>query len=138
MTTEIAVPFRLDSTGRVTTVSDPDAQVRQHVLALLNTSPTERVMVPGYGMDITSLVFADSDGDTVATQTAIMVRDAFAQFEPGVSLVKAEPNHDQSRDNIASVDIQYRRLDAPDSGALANANTAIIGANGIVREIVRG
>lgn len=138
MPSEIAHPFRLDTSGRVVTVDHPDAQVRQHVLALLNTTPAERVMVPGYGTDIVSLVFGDPDGDEVATQATIMVRDAMALHEPGVGLIRAEPNFGESGENVASIEVEYQRLDAADTPAIANANTAIIGANGSVREIVRG
>lgn len=47
MSSEINVPFRVDGNGRVVTASNPDAQIRLHVLALLNTIPEERAMVPG-------------------------------------------------------------------------------------------
>lgn len=138
MSVEINVPFRVDGNGRVVTTSDPDAQVRLHVLALLNTIPAERAMVPGYGTDIITLVFEDQDGDDVATQAALLAKDAFAIWEPGVELVRAEANARDSEDNWAYVDIDYRRRDAADSGTVANSNTAIIGANGQVREVVRG
>lgn len=138
MPSEISVPFHVDRDGRVVTTSDPDAQVRLHVLALLNTVPMERVTVPGYGVDSVGLLFGDPDGDEIATQTATRVRDAFQAFEPGVGLIKAEPQLEESGDNFAYVDVQYRRLDAADSGSVANSNTAVIGANGTVREIVRG
>lgn len=137
MPTEISVPFRLDGNGRVVTTSNLDAQVRLHVLALLNTIPEERAMVPGYGTDLVNLVFEDADPDEVSTQASMMVRDAFATHEPGVQLVKADPVED-TPGNLAQVDVEYRRLDAPDSGSVANTNTAIIGASGAVREIVRG
>ncbi len=138
MPSEIAVPFRLDGNGRVVSVSDPDAQVRLHVLALLNTTPEERAMVPGYGTSLTSLVFSDPDGDIVAQQASTMVRDAMMQHEPGVDLVRIAPNYTASEGNIAQLDVQYRRLDAADSASVANSNAAIIGSNGVVREIVRG
>lgn len=67
-----------------------------------------------------------------------MARDAFARWEPGVELLKAEANVKDSEDNWAFVDIDYRRRDAADSGTVANSNIAIIGANGTVREVVRG
>ena len=138
MTSEIAVPFRLDTSGRVVMTDDPDDRVHLHVLALLNTSPTERMLVPGYGTEINSLVFADPDGDAVAAQAALLVRDAFRTYEPGVDLVSADPDYDKSQENLALINVEYRRLDAPDSAAVVSANTAIIGANGTVREIVRG
>lgn len=138
MPSEIAVPFRVDGNGRVVTTDDPDAQVRLHVLALLNTIPEERAMVPGYGTDLVGLVFGDPDGDAVAAQASLRIRQSFQAYEPGVDLVKAEPDLQDSDGNYAFIDVEYRRLDAADSAAVANSNTAIIGANGVVREIVRG
>lgn len=137
MPTEIAVPFRLDGNGRVVTVTDPDAQVRQHVMALINTHPEERAMVSGYGVDIHSLLFLDEQ-DEIATQVSLRVRNAMQKFEPGVELITARSGKGSSEDNITKVDIEYRRLDAPDSGSMAHSNAAVIGANGVVREIVRG
>lgn len=138
MPREIAVPFRVDGNGRVVSTSHADGQVRQHVLALLNTSPWERVTIPGYGTNLIGLVFDDPDGEEVAKQAAIRVRDAMARHEPGVQLIRAEPNYDDSRHNLAAIDVEYKRLDAADTKGEANANMAIIGANGRVRDIVRG
>lgn len=138
MSHEFSVPFRLDGNGRVVAESNDDARVRLHVLALLNTHPFERVTVPGYGTDLVGLMFGDPDADEVATQATIRIQEAMATYEPGVSLVRAEPNYDGSEENLVKVDVEYRRLDAPDSGAVVNTNVAIIGANGVVREIVRG
>lgn len=138
MPTEISVPFRVDLNGRVVTTDDPDAQVRLHVLALLNTTPVERAMVPGYGTDLVGLMFGDPDGDEVAAQATIRIRGAMQDHEPGVDLVRAVADEQDSEGNFAAIDVEYRRLDAPDSAAVANANVAILGANGVVREIVRG
>lgn len=137
MSSEIAVPFRLDGNGRVVTVTDPDAQVRQHVMALVNTHPEERPMVPGYGVDMTSLLFSDVDTEEIASQVSIRVRAAAQQFEPGVEIMEVQ---DEADDNHGSrgMTMEYRRLDAPDSSSVANANVAVIGANGTVREVVRG
>jgi phage baseplate assembly protein W len=74
----------------------------------------------------------------VATQASVAVRDAFRDWEPGVELVKAEADLPDSDGNIAAVNVEYRRLDAADSGTSANTNQAIISANGTVREVVRG
>jgi phage baseplate assembly protein W len=138
MPSEIAIPFRMDGNGRVVTTSDPDSQVRLHVLALLNTLPRERAMVPGYGVDSVRMVFSDLDEEDVATQTTVMVRDAFKEWEPGVGLTTANVIPTRQGDGVAAVNVQYRRLDAADSGTVVNSNSAIIGANGSVREYVRG
>jgi phage baseplate assembly protein W len=137
MPSEIDVPFRLDGTGSVVTTDNPDAQVRLHVLALLNTTPAERAAVPGYGTDLLGLMFEDPDADEVATQAALRIRQAMKDHEPGVDLISADPNQ-RSDGNFALIDVEYRRLDSADSAVVANANMAIIGASGVVREIVRG
>lgn len=136
MPVEIAVPFRLDGNGRVVTVSNPDAQVRLHVLALVNTIPDERVMVPGYGTDLTGLMFEEED--EVEAQVSLRVRNAMSAWEPGVELVYANPDLSDDTPGFAKVALSYRRLDAPDSATLANANVAVIGVDGDVREVVRG
>lgn len=137
MPSEIAVPFRVDLNGRVVSTSNPDAQVRQHVLALINTTPEERLMVPGYGVNLVGLTFGGSDPEDVATQASLRIQDAMAVHEPGVELLSTTPEMNEDG-NIAQVSVEYRRLDAPDSAAAANANTAIIGASGVVREVIRG
>lgn len=138
MPTEIAIPFRVDLNGRVVTTDNPDTQVRQHVLALLNTTPIERAMVPGYGSDLTDLLYGDPDADEIAAQASLRVRDAMKMHEPGVDLIKAVANTQDSDENLSVIEVEYRRLDAPDSTVVANANMAVIGANGVIREIVRG
>jgi phage baseplate assembly protein W len=136
VSTELAVPFRLDGNGRVVTVSDPDAQVRLHVRALVGTIPEERAMVPGYGTNLTGVLFDDED--EVEAQVALRVKDAMKAHEPGVELLSVTPDPDTSAHGFAKVSLEYRRLDAPDSATLANANVAVIGVNGEVREVVRG
>lgn len=135
MPTEIAVPFRLDGNGRVVTVSDPDGQVRQHVMALVNTTPEERAMVPGYGTNLAGLLFEDEE--EVEAQVILRVKDSVRSWEPGVEIISAIPDP-MDTPGYAKVAVEYRRLDAPDSATLANANVAVVGTNGEVREVVRG
>jgi phage baseplate assembly protein W len=136
MAVEIAVPFRLDGNGRIVTTSDPDAQVRQHVLALINTIPEERAMVPGYGTDLLGVLFEDEE--EVEAQVTLRIKDSMRAFEPGVELINVTPDKQVSEDGFARVSMEYRRMDAPDSATLANANVAVVGINGEVREVVRG
>lgn len=134
MPSEIAVPFRV-SGGRVVTASDPDALVRLHMLSLVNTQPDERVMLAGYGVDTHSLVFEDMDSEDRATQASRMIASSVESWEPGIRLdeVAIDPG-----DDTTVIDVHFSRKDAADSGAVANANEAVIGANGYVQEIVRG
>ncbi len=136
MPVELAVPFHLGSTGRFALTSDPDDQIRQHVLALVNTYPPERVTVPGYGVNLPPLVFENLDPDEVGIQARTLITDAMAKHEPGVELVQVTPK--EEGDGVAVVDVRYARKDAADSGVAANANTVVISAGGVIREIVRG
>lgn len=138
MPTEISLPFRVDSAGRVVTTSDPDEQVRQHVFALLNTHPEERAAVPGYGVETNNFVFETGDADEeVSSQVFTMVNGAFSTWEPGVQITGAVLASSEGGE-VQQVTVGYSRKDAADSGTIANANVAVIGAGGSVREIVRG
>lgn len=136
MTVELAIPFHLSSTGSLASISDSDAQVRQHVFALVNTVPTERVTVPGYGVNLQALLFENLEPDEAGIQSQTLISTAMRTWEPGVELTSTEAHGED--DNVAVVDVRYRRKDAADSGTAANANTVLISAGGVVREIVRG
>ena len=136
MPSEIAVPFRV-ADGHIATVSDPDLQVRQHVRALVSTQPEERVMVPGYGLATNSELFSEADADELADQMVAKVSTAFTNWEPGVGVESVEAVDDDDG-ALVMLNVNYYRKDAADSGTAANANLAVIGANGVVREVVRG
>ncbi len=136
MSVELAVPFHLSSTGKLATVTNPDAQVKQHVWALVNTYPPERVTVPGYGVNLPPLLFENMDAEDVGIQVRRLVTDAMGVWEPGVELTSVQPSVEG--DSVAVVNLGYARKDAADSNTAANSNTVIIGANGTVREVIRG
>lgn len=134
---EIAVPFNVGEDGQIDTVSGPDAQVRQHVLSLVNTGFNERVMLPVYGINANSLIFEDMDANEVSLLVGKQVTTAFRNWEPGVELTSVVPDSSRGTE-ISQIDVLYRRLDAPDSLQSANSNTAIIGSDGTVKEVIRG
>lgn len=137
MPSEIAVPFRLDENNRIAVVSNPDTQIRQHVMALVNTAPGERVVAGDYGVPIVDVLFEDDD-DQVASDLAADLSARMARFEPGVTLrdVRAVPGVDGSR----RFDVVYERADAPGSSDFTrqHANVAVISEAGQVSEVVRG
>lgn len=137
MPREISMPFNIGEDGQVDTTSDPDGQVRQHVLSLVNTSYTERVMLPNYGVDAQSLIFENMDPNEVSVLTARYVEESFATWEPGVEMISVVP-HVGPEGEVSVVDVEYQRRDAPDSNQSSNTNTAIIGADGTVKDIIRG
>lgn len=61
---EIALPFRLDSRGRVATTSNPDVVGRQHLTTFLLTQPGERLMRPDHGTPVRESVFEPLDDIT--------------------------------------------------------------------------
>lgn len=58
-------------------------QAGQHVTSLVSTNPGERVMLPGYGVALSALVFAPNNLAVVATVQQDVVK-ALAQWEPGL------------------------------------------------------
>ena len=136
MPKEIAIPFRFGSDGRVATVDNPDVQVRQHVQSLINTQPTERVMLQNYGVNSHGLLFSNDDPQELALSLSRRVTSAFDEWEPGVSVTRAQP--DVTDEGVARVDIMYKRKDSPYTSSSEGVNTAMVGSNGVVREVIRG
>lgn len=137
MPSEIAVPFRLDERGRIATVTNPDVQIRQHVLSLINTERGERVVYGDYGLPLSRLVFEPGD-ETVAVELGDMLKAGMAKWEPGVYLQGLSNDPAVNGDGYANVSVRYARTDAPDTTIPAsNSNVAVIGTGGQVREVIR-
>jgi hypothetical protein len=60
MSTSIRVPFRLDG-GRVQTTNDYSTQVEQKIVNVMTTSTLDRVGLPEYGGNASSLIFEKLD-----------------------------------------------------------------------------
>lgn len=124
---EIVVPFGFDRSGGVAITTDPDAQVRQKVNALLRTTPGERVMRPLYGVSLLEYVF---ENITRADLTAIQqeISDGFDAWIPSARLVQltgvAGPDQGVPVDTVI-LSLQYaRRFDA--AGTIASADIPIV------------
>ena len=96
----------LKADGRIETV-DGEASVRQAILMLLSTRPGERLMRPGYGCDLSQLVFSVND-DTTAGLAAHYVRRAIEAWEPRVEIVDLVASRDPEAPEQLVVDISYR------------------------------
>lgn len=136
MPVEIAIPFRLDDTGRIAVESNPNAQIRQHVMSLINTEPSQRVVISDYGVPLVDALF-DNDDDTVAFELAELIKGAFARWEPGVALqnVDAVPGELDGRTTVV---VNWVRQDAPETHTAKNTNVATVRIGGHVDERVRG
>jgi phage baseplate assembly protein W len=79
--------------------------VRQAILMLLSTFPGERVMRPRYGCNLQQLLFSPNDNTTAGLAIHI-VRQALAQWEPRVEIVRIDAN--ANPDDAARMDIQLK------------------------------
>lgn len=139
MPTEIAIPFAVTEDGGIATVEDPDRQISAHVHVLVATNPGERVMLPGYGVPLTSLLF-ESDSDLVEQDIKDLVVGALANWEAGVFVTRVTPEKSQDGYGVATVNVDFTRTEAPSSpdGIARNVNTVVISTAGDVKEQIRG
>lgn len=138
MPVEIAIPFRLDTEGRIAGESNPNRQIRQHVMSLINTEPGERVVLGDYGVALSDGLFEEDD-ESVAIDLGDEILAALARWEPGIRLGHVGAVQGQRGDGIALVEVQYQRADAPDTQGEGNSsNVAVLHVGGRVSEVVRG
>lgn len=139
MPSEISIPFRLTASGGIASESNPDRQIRNHVMSLINTNPGERVVLTDYGVPLLDALFEDGD-ETVATIISDQIQNAFAIWEPGIVLESVAPDpNGKYGDGLTVVDVEYARADSPESAnTTRKTNTAIIRVGGDVREVIRG
>ena len=136
MPSEIAVPFRLSSSYGIQVITNTDRQVHQHVLSLVSTDLGERVMVPEYGVRLTSLLFEDID-DIAVENINDKVGAALNDWEPGVLLHRAIPVAGNTGE--VRVDVDYTRRESGATNVTGNrVNQARILVGGEVKEVVRG
>lgn len=97
----ISVPFRFTG-GRVATTRDYSTIVRQKIIDVLTTSPTQRMGLPNYGANAYALLFESID-ELVSSD---FVTDATIELQDRVSGIRI---HDmrikQSEDNETTAEI---------------------------------
>lgn len=134
MSTEILYPFGLSATGGIAVTTDPNVQTAQHVNSLISTRPGERVMVPAYGVDLASQVFADSD--EVADSVINDVTTAMQKWEPSVTVqsVSTAAGIDPST-GLVQIEVDYL-TPASNSNSPTSLSTATVLVGGTVIEQV--
>jgi phage baseplate assembly protein W len=85
MTNEILQPFQLNSAGGIAMTSDPNVQAQQHIVSLISTSPTERVMLPSYGTGVKGAVFSPGS-QFVTGMLQQEISRAMEVFEPNITV----------------------------------------------------
>ena len=100
-----AFPLRFDASGRVALVTDTQA-VEESISLILRTAYGERPMRPDFGCAIHDLIYAGSDGATLAL-IAYEVRLSLRRWEPRITVedVSVTPS-DQSSATL-HIDISY-------------------------------
>lgn len=133
MSSEIVIPFSLTPSGSVNITTDPAVQTEQHIKCLCATEPSERVMMPTYGVPLRNAVFAPDDS-AIITSMQSFVDTAIRTFEPSVVLqsVTAIPI---AGDPDGSMQVEVNWVSAvPTNPSAAAVTTAVILVGGTVVE----
>lgn len=125
-TTELAAPFGLTPSGGIAVFSTPADQVQAHLTALVSTGPGERVMLPQYGVPLTSLVFGDTAG-VVVQQVGADVQSAIGQWEPNVNLIDVRLDISDTPEGMAGVTVEYSPGQTVTSTATVSTATVLVG-----------
>lgn len=110
--TNFANPFDLTSQGTVATTSDPNAIAETRIQSLINTYPGERVMQPGYGVDLQSYLFTPDiieNTDMIAND----IRQSVATWEPTLNVVSITPVATMADVGIADINVEFSITNDP-------------------------
>lgn len=125
-TTELAAPFGLSPSGAIAVFTVPADQVQAHLTALVSTGPGERVMLPKYGVPLTSLVFGDTAG-VVVQQVGQDVQAAIGVWEPSVNLIDVRLDVTDTPEGLAGVTVEYSPGQEVTSTATISTATVLVG-----------
>jgi uncharacterized protein len=86
---EIAQPFSINDAGAVSFDSDPVRWATNHILAILLTSPGERVMRPTYGAGVYGFVWENQD-PLIEQNIVATINTQLATYEPNITVNEVE------------------------------------------------
>lgn len=126
---EIAIPFQIDpATGALAVVTTYDQIIEQHVVTIVMTEKTERVMIPAYGSDLPKAVF-EAMGSLNIALLAKDIQEAIVAWEPAVSIVNVSiSNNAQS---LSELDITVTYSLAP----FNDVNTVTVTTGGTISQV---
>ncbi len=106
MAVNFSVPFSLTPTGQVSTTDDPNQIGSDRMESLIGTYPGERVMLPGYGVNIPAQLFA---ADIVENEQriAIQVQQAVNTWEPTLILNSVTVKSVSQEPGISRINVKY-------------------------------
>jgi phage baseplate assembly protein W len=98
-------PRFLDSTEGLE-LSHDDQDIAESIYILLSTTPGERVMNPGYGCNLHSMVFS-SINTSMETRIQDLISTAILYYEPRINLVAIKIDNDDQMEGKLEINITY-------------------------------
>lgn len=83
-----------------------EEDIEQSLHILLSTRLGERVMRPGFGMDLHNLVFHNMDL-TARTQLCVAIEKAILYFEPRITLTNVMFDATEERNGVLRISLEY-------------------------------
>lgn len=99
-------PPRFDKNTGGLELSHDDRDIAESIFILLSTTPGERVMNPGYGCDLHSMVFSTISTSTI-TRIEDMISTAILYYEPRVNLVAVDVDTSEQVKGKLDISITY-------------------------------
>lgn len=87
-------------------LSHDDRDIAESIFILLSTTPGERVMNPGYGCDLHSMVFSTITNST-KTRIEDLIATAILYYEPRVNLVAITIDDKDQLEGKLNINITY-------------------------------
>lgn len=129
--TAISLPFRFDGRGGVATTTSASEQALDRLASLIDTSPGERVMRPGYGTTARALVF-ETNAPFLAGQLGESIRKAVLAYDPDIQIHNVElVGNTINEDGTAAIEVDYSIIE---SDGVRVRYSATIGVGGSLIE----
>jgi hypothetical protein len=100
-----AFPVSSDIKGGIK-FSQYEKSIEESIRIILNTTPGERLMRPGFGCMINEMVFSPNRPQAI-TQAEHYVREAIIQWEPRVILQEVKGSPDPDNETVVNIEIHY-------------------------------
>ncbi|MNU56227.1 Lysozyme [compost metagenome] len=100
-------PPSFDKTSRFVRMSSDEKDIKESLEVLLSTRPGERIMLPGYGCSLETLLF-ESINLTLTTQITEIIRTAILYYEPRIDLENLTLDEEYILDGRIDIIIDYR------------------------------
>jgi len=101
----LSFPLQISGTGLAESAGV--ARVEQSIRIILGTQYGERVMRPGFGANLKSLVFAPNNA-TTASLAGYYVTDALARWEPRIDVMDVRVETAPDARNMLLIYVDYR------------------------------